>query len=482
MNAPRAPWPPVRYTLPLSEDFPSLWDFWGEVIQALWMDVFGFQLEEWQCQLLRHITEIYPKGHAKAGELRYRSTLTSIASQQGKTEMETALVFLFILEFPQAKIRSMAATREQANELYSRAHDLISLHPEFSEHFNRPTETRGLSSKDGAYYQVVAAKESAIQSFALQLGIADEVHLLPSDAWDALTSRLGSRKNSMISGITTAGDENSTLLIEKYRAGEEAILLPPSKNRFGFFVWEAPEARVPDDDEELWEFLLHSAPALAAGRIDKDSAIADIRAMHPNSVIRYKLNRFTNSLSSLVPLSTWLNLVGPPGWKFPHGRFVLGVARDEYNYATIARARKEADGKIHTDIVATFNDFETSEVLKELLALYYKYRPLAISMPAGDYWKELRDGLTAKNVPVVTANIYAVSSVFYAKIMQKLLVHKDDEFMRRQIPMTIRRTRGSDWRIDRNATNTPIDSVEATAFAIYGAENVPDKPLQVAFF
>ncbi len=83
----------------------------------------------------------------------------------------------------------------------------------------------------------------------------------------------------MVFGITTAGDESSILLKDLYETGAKSVASDPSLERFGFFEWSAPEARVPESDEELLEYLKAANPALACGRIDSENVLSDVRAM-----------------------------------------------------------------------------------------------------------------------------------------------------------------------------------------------------------
>ncbi len=71
---------------------------------------------------------------------------------------------------------------------------------------------------------------------------------MPAALWSDMVNGTGGRKNGMVFGITTAGDESSILLKDLYETGAKSVASDPSLERFGFFEWSAPEARVPESD------------------------------------------------------------------------------------------------------------------------------------------------------------------------------------------------------------------------------------------
>src|SRR5690606_3964437 len=151
--------------------------------------------------------------------------------------------------------------------------------------------------------ELKAAKGAALQGIPVRLAVCDELHLLKAELWSALVAGTGGRADTLVAGITTAGDDDSTLPLDLYDRGAEAIRDPDA--RLGFFVWEAPEARVPEDDDELLEYLAMANPAVASGRRDPEAAIADARALPEADVLRYLLNVFIKRSSSFIPAELW---------------------------------------------------------------------------------------------------------------------------------------------------------------------------------
>lgn len=258
----RSAWPPVRFTAPLSPEFPSLFARYRGAFRIAWQAAMGYALDLFQEQLLEAVTEEFPAGHERAGELRFRQVLISLGRQNGKTEIAAALGLLFMLAKAGAYVVGIASSAEQARLVYKRAMRVIQGNRALSRRFEALTETRGLRAKDGGQWELKAAKSAALQGLPIDLGVVDEVHLTKPELWHDLVSGTGGRPNTMVCGITTAGDEESVLLKGLYEAG--AVAIGDRASRFGFFCWEAPEARVPEDDATLLEWLAAANPALAA--------------------------------------------------------------------------------------------------------------------------------------------------------------------------------------------------------------------------
>ena len=116
----------TRHTQPLREDFTSALDLvyaegftYLEVIQRVWLKAYGFELEAWQVDLLRRMTELVD------GHLRYRQVLVSMGRQNGKTEIAAALALWRLLLGQDSWTVGIASSREQADFVYDRTRKAI---------------------------------------------------------------------------------------------------------------------------------------------------------------------------------------------------------------------------------------------------------------------------------------------------------------------------------------------------------------------
>lgn len=337
---------PVRCTPPLSDVFTTDADWFLVIVVHAWETAFpGFELDKWQIELLRRVLETYPPGHARAGQLRFRQVVISLARQNGKSVLGAILgLYGLLRDMAQALVIGLASSAEQARIIYERTLLVIGANEALRARFARLTDTRGIRTKLGGKYEIKAAKSAALQGLAISLGLVDELHLLVADLWNALVSGTGGRDGGIVIGITTAGDDNSALLIQLYETGDKAIAGDPELERFGFFVWEAPEARRPTDRDELVSYLLAANPSLAEGRIPLENVLADIAPAPDSEVIRYRLNRFVAAATAFITGEAWAARRRAPEVPFPDGRPFFAIDRTpDWGFASITATIKAGE-------------------------------------------------------------------------------------------------------------------------------------------
>ena len=476
---------PARFTPALSEDFPSAADWVLPILQVAWKtaDNPEFALEDWQVELLRRTLEEYPAGHPRAGELRYRQVVISMGRQNGKSTIAAAYGLWGLLRAPGQLVIGIASSADQARIVYDRTMHVIRSNKSLAALFDRLTDTRGIKSKDGGKYEIKASQSlGALQGLSVSLGICDELHILRSSAWFDLVNGTGGRSNGLVIGITTAGDDHSELLKTLYANGEKALAGDEDFERFGFFVWEAPEAVVPQSNDELADALRAANPSIASGRIDLENVLGDIKAMPEPDVIRYRLNRFVQSTNSFITASAWAKCERPHGAQFPKdGSVVFAVDRTpDWAFATITVAYKDPDDITHTEVVASLVKPNLSQLVNTV-QLLTKHSPAAVIVD-GYALRDLGKELQRRGVPTVITtmgDVLNASSLFYAKIMQQKISHAGDPLLSVQLPRTVRKNVGEQFRISRQDSSVEIDAVIATMLAVWGSETRLETSLQV---
>lgn len=468
------PWPPTRYSKPLTPDFQSAADKLLPALQLAWRVAMGYQLDHFQIELVRATLEICPGWHPRAGKLRYRQVLISVGRQNGKTEIAAFLGLLIMLLKVSALVIGIASSAEQARLVYQRTMTVIRMNAALVKRFARLTDTRGIETKTGGRYEIKAAKGAALQGLPIDLGIVDEVHLLSMELWTSLVNGTGGRDNCLVVGITTAGDDESELLKHLYS-------LEGSAETFGFFLWEAPEARVPEDDETLGEYLMAANPLVASRPQQLANVIADVRSMPETDVIRYRLNRFVASQGEFIPSSMWKLCEAPELPQPVPGTltFVLDTAPG-WEYATVTANWKD-DDFVYTEVVASLPK-PTPENLANLLAqLHSTHSPKAVVMDSYRL-KSVGMELKQRGVPVHFATLAEVASacaLFYARTVRQTVKHPGDALLYQQLPATRRKNVGDGFKIVRASTLSYIDGVYATALGVYFAETLPDVSSQL---
>ncbi len=473
-------WPPARWTPPLSPDFPSAFDGYRDLFRLIWHAAFGYTLEPWQESAVRHALEIYPPGHRRAGQLRFRQVVISLGRQNGKTEIAAAIGLWALMMRAAPTVLGLATSAEQARLVYKRTMRAIRGTPKLAAQFKAITETRGIQTKDGGQYEIKAAKSAALQGIPIDVALADELHILPRALWGDLVSGLGGRPNCLVVGITTAGDDGSELLLHLYEQGSDAIEDGPDA-RLGFYVWEANAAKIPDDDDELGRELARANPSTASGRKDLENEIIEVRSLPPQDAIRYRLNRFVQSVSEFITAAMWHdNFLRED---YPEGVppvFTIDRTPD-WSAATISAFGKRPDGKIYCDVVASLVRPTQGQLVEICVQLQQLHKPATFGMDSftlGDLARELE----LRGLPVTLARLSDVmngSALFYAKLQQKQLVHPGHPLLAHQIPLTKRKDSDGGFKISRQASSASIDGVMSHVIGVQLTENLRDNTLQM---
>lgn len=472
-------WPPARWTPPLSSDFPSAYDGYARLLRVVWRRAFGYELEPWQESCIRHVLELYPPGHPRAGQLRFRQAVISLARQNGKTEIAAAIGLWALLMKARPNVVGIASNADQAKLVYKRTMAAIRGTKQLAERFKALTETRGIQTRDGGQYEIKAAKSAALQGIPVDVGLVDELHILLRALWFDLVNGLGGRPNCIVVGITTAGDTGSELLLHLYEEGDKAIQRGDG-TRFGFYCWEALEAVVPDDDTELARELARSNPSIASGRRDVEIDVEEVRSLPPQDAIRYRLNRFVSQISTFITGDAWAaNLTTEP---FPGDvRMLFTIDRTpDWGFASIGAFAKMADGRIYCDLAASLVKPTLSQ-LADLCVQLNEHNPVTFGM---DSWtlRDLGKELELRGLPVTLtghADVMNGSALIYAKITQKLLAQPGHDLLTKQFPVTKRKDSDGGFKISRQESSVSIDGVMNHVIGVQLAETQISDELQL---
>lgn len=468
-----APWPPTRYSPALTEDFPSVFGRYQAVFRIAWKEARGYQLDGWQEELLAHVTEINPA----TVRLRRRQVLISLARQSGKTEIAAALGLLFLLWKVGPYVVGIASSAEQARLVYDRTMRIIAGNPSLAAQFEALTDTRGIRAKDGGRYEMKASKSASLQGLPIDLGLVDEVHLVKVALWSDLVNGTGGRPDCLIVGITTAGDDDSELLKLLYAHAETG----DAGDTFGWFIWESPEARVPEGDDELGEFLCAASPALAAGRVDLETVIGDVRPMPDADVIRYRLNRFVSRSNVFIGAGAWAAAAWGDQEDFPRTvRPAFAIDRTpEWGHATVSVAARVGD-VIWTEVVASVPQ-PSIERLTDVCVRLGRYSPLTFAMDSYQL-RDLGVELKKRGLPVrisTQGDMMNASALLHSKLAHGHLKHRGDPLLSLQVPRAVRRNVGEGFRISRADSSVEVDAVISTALAVLAAEAEQDTPIGI---
>lgn len=461
-----ARWMPGTYTGPLSETLVSDGPKLRRFVELFCRDDSGnpLVLDPWQAFVVDAILERYPHDwpvEELAGRLRYREVVISLARQNGKSEIAHVLGFygLFMHE-SNPYVVGLASNKEQADLVYRRVRDTARANKALRSRL-KATGTRGINRVDKTgFYITKPAKADALQGIPVTLCLFDEVHICDEDMWSAMVLGTQAKADGIVVGITTAGDDNSTLLKNLYKRGRESAAGQGSE-RFGFFLWEAAEGARIDDPEAIKD----ANPSVACGRRDLNVLLDAVRGMPEHDARRYVLNQFVSSQSAWLPMSMWHSAAYGP---VPDGDIVFTIDRTpSWEHACITATVKK-DNTYYTEVVASLRK-PNLEWLVDVCLKLWKHGPVRFVMDGytlGDLGRELeRRGMPVKIMR--QSDVTNACATAYALIASGKVKHNDDALLRQQMPFAVRKNVGDAWRINRQASSVAIDAVMATVLGLY---------------
>lgn len=482
-------WMPTRYTPSLTgtEEFLTDGDMLIGVIEKYWkeQDVEGkFLLDDWQKWLIRHALERYPLDwpvEELRGRLRYRQLLISMGRQNGKSILGAIFgVYGLLMHEYAPKVVGLAYSAKTAGVVYDRVCYTLRNVPEFSSSV-KVTKTSGIKRKGTpGEYIIKPASDKAIQGFPMTMCIYDEVHITTEKLWAAAKQGTKTKKDGIIIGITTAGDDNSVLLKNLYKQGQEAIESPEDQDlqRFGFFLWEAPEGATLDDEDAIRA----ANPAVACGRVSLMNVKSDAKRDAEPDQQRYVLNRFVASVNSWIEYGKWTKCAGK-GLLLTDknaGTITYGVdSSPNMEYVSIVASAK-VDGKIKTRTVASL----VRPTKESLLELCLKLRRRGSCRFALDGYslKWLGEELKSRGYTTYVLSLSEVSeacSTAYRLIIREELDNRNEDILKHQVPRGVRKNFGDTWRISRQHSSVEIDALMAMVFSVYISDRKKEETIQL---
>lgn len=445
-------------------------------------DVLGVQLLPWQRYWLIHALEL-----TADGMFRFRTVLTLVSRQNGKSHL-LKMVALFFLYLGHARlVLGAAQSLDIAREVWRDAVAMAEKTPDLADEISqilRSTVEYSLVLTNGARYRITAANDKAGRGLSVDLLILDELRThKDTDAWAALANTTMARPNSIIVGISNAGDDESVVLNNLRSAA-----LAGTDDTLALFEWSAPDGcRL--DDLEAWA---QANPGL--GRTVSEaklrSAMATARAVDFRTE---NLCQRVDALDAAVDPEGWRACADPGATLAQFARQVVvcvEVAYDDHHVTAVAAAPAE-NGRIRVEVLDAWAS--TAEARPKLREMFEQMRPRAVGWyptgPATVLGPDLQamqdEGLVGEKLfalvdeemkpeapGLIKLDAVAASQGLADLVDNRALIHPDDPLLNAHISASTRKDQGDGWRFARRGAGRN-DAAYAAAGAVLMARSLP---------
>ena len=319
----------------------------------------------WQRWWLIHALELRPDG-----SFRFRTIVTLVARQQGKTWLLKILALWAMYLGIARMVLGSAQSLDIARESWGGAVEMVADQPELAAEVANVRQANGeqcLTLINGARYRITASTGKAGRGLSVDLLILDELREHRDwAAWAALSKTTMARPNALTVCISNAGDDRSVVLNQLRDAALRGIAaliaalasgnpaeLDAADDGLALFEWSAPEG-CELSDPDGWA---QAMPGLGHGTIT-EAAVRSAMATDSPAVFRTEL------LCQRVP--TLDGAIDPAAWKACADRggslalvrsrvaLCLDVSPD-YAHVTLVGGARLDDGRVRLQLAGAWS-------------------------------------------------------------------------------------------------------------------------------
>ena len=403
---------PRIYTPPLRELTPETTLGFAAISYAReYLNVTLYPWQEWWLIHALEIVNVEPSSAFPDGwRFRFRTVLTFVARQNGKTALSIVLVSFFLFMLRVKCVVGTSLSLDKAIETWDGVLDGIKANDDLLEEYMREDKGGGkrkLTLSGGRIYKVAAMGRRAGRGDPVDLGVLDELREHRDWlSWAAMSAATNAKPNGLLVAFSNAGDVESIVLrylrnqalkdigievdeSDNYGVDADDI---PDDGTVAIFEWSAPDGAAKTDESAL----ALSNPALGYGRLTMRALMSSAKTT-PDTEFRTECmcQIIEAKLEPPFPDGAWEGGVDDRSQFAKDAEVVLGidVSRDRSRTA-IAAAGLRPDRLWHVEVLAY--DTGTAWAIKWLEKYVNKYGACKIALqsrgaPVSSMLDALRD-------------------------------------------------------------------------------------------
>ena len=247
-----------------------------------------FVLRPWQVDIVKQMLP---------DEGRPRQGLISLPRGNGKTGLAAVLAVyaLFADEEESAQVLIVASDERQAGHVLRAAARMIETSPELAARTHVYSDRIRVPQTDSEM-RALPADEGALQGWDPSLMIVDELHVVTEKVWDAVTTAMGKRPESLVLAISTPANSTDSIMWRLVEAGRAGTL----GESFVYVEYSATPGCDLNDEEE-W----HAANPALGDFLAVDAIRAQVRTIREEQFRRYRLGQWVGSENAWLPQGAW---------------------------------------------------------------------------------------------------------------------------------------------------------------------------------
>jgi phage terminase large subunit-like protein len=176
----------------------------------------ALKLEPWQCFIY---CVVFGWVDRKTGTRRFRTAYNELPRKQGKSTLSSPIGLYMLTEDAEegAEVYSAATTRDQARIVFGDAQAMARRTPELAEHYGLAVNAHNINVlRTASKFEPLSSDGDTLDGLNIHCAIIDELHAHKTrDVWDVIETGTGSRQQSLIWAITTAGSNKTGICYEQ---------------------------------------------------------------------------------------------------------------------------------------------------------------------------------------------------------------------------------------------------------------------------
>lgn len=281
---------------------------------------------------------------------RFTLAYIEIARKNGKSMLAAGIVLLmtFFDDEPAAEGYTAATKRDQAAIVFDRAKALVETSPSLRRRIT--VQTHALINSEYSILKALSRDASTMDGLDLQVVSVDEFHAHKSrDMIDVLETATGSRRQSLILIVTTAGDDIESVCWEYHEDATDMLEQVIDNDRLFAYIATIDKG---DDwwDSDNWRKAnpnLGVSPKFKTLKEGCDAALSSPRKQ--NNFRRKNINQWVEQTERWLSVEDW-NACEVPGLTFAdmigykcYGAFDLASTSDLTSFSAVYPPQKDLD-------------------------------------------------------------------------------------------------------------------------------------------